>query len=121
MAGSEDTVGGESPRDPAEDLSRLAREAAYTVLGLGVLAFQRAQVHRRQLHRRLATPRPEVGPALRRARASVRSVTDPVLDEVEKLLPEPGRSAVHLVRVGAVTAGDRVMDLIDPSPPRASA
>jgi len=38
----------------AHDVAKLAREATYVVVGLGVLGFQRAQVERRQLQKRAA-------------------------------------------------------------------
>lgn len=36
-----------------EPLTKLARDAAYVAVGFGVLGFQRAQVRRRELRKRL--------------------------------------------------------------------
>lgn len=36
-----------------DPVARLARDAAYVVIGLGVLRFQRAQVRRREVRKRL--------------------------------------------------------------------
>ena len=36
-----------------DPLPKLARDAAYIVVGFGVLGIQRAQVRRRELHKRL--------------------------------------------------------------------
>lgn len=91
-----------------------ARDVLYTALGLGILGFQRGQVRRRELEKRLAAGLSGAGPVLRQARTTVRSLTDPVLDEVERHVPEPGRSALHLARVGAVALGDRMMAVVDP-------
>jgi|GEM_PF-1693241 len=53
------------------DVTELARDAAYVVVGLAVLGFQRAQVERQQLQRRLATEVPSVDQRLADVRSAV--------------------------------------------------
>jgi hypothetical protein len=40
-----------APTNP-DDLSKLAKEALYVTVGLGVIAFQKAQVQRNELQKR---------------------------------------------------------------------
>ncbi|HXZ61436.1 MAG TPA: hypothetical protein VEG62_01750, partial [Acidimicrobiales bacterium] len=47
-------------KDITEEISKTARDAAYVVVGLGVLGLQRAQVRRQDLAKRLAEPRAQV-------------------------------------------------------------
>ncbi len=44
-------------KDVTDGITRAARDATYVVVGLGVLGFQRAQVRRQELQRRLSDPR----------------------------------------------------------------
>lgn len=55
-------------------MPRTPREAAYVLVGLGVIGFQRAQVRRRQLTRQLA--------------------------EWEKRLPDPAREILQVLKTG---------------------
>ena len=108
----------------AADVARAARDVAYVAVGAGVLGFQRAQVHRHELGKRLATARA----AMADGTASTDGAGEPVsglcgaihaLDKVvddtveglvtwveatvtplEERLPEPGRTVAkqaHLV------------------------
>jgi hypothetical protein len=42
-------------RSPIDDVSHAAKDAAYVSVGLGVIAFQRLQVRRHELHKALGT------------------------------------------------------------------
>lgn len=83
---------------PEDDLLERARDAAYTAVGFGVLAFQRLQVERRQLAKDLYT---SVGgkPGVRRMARQVDKAVDPVLDSVEEKLPEQARRAFRQARI----------------------
>jgi primosomal protein N'' len=74
-----------------DEVATWARDVAYVAVGLGVLAFQRAQVERRQLQQRLGTDLPHVEGRL----ADVRSAL-PDLADVRSALPDLAavRSAV---------------------------
>ena len=80
-----------------EDLLERARDAAYTAVGFGVLAFQRLQVERRQLVKDLST---SVGgkPGVRRMARQVDKAVDPVLDSVEERLPDNARRLFRQAR-----------------------
>ena len=41
-------------KDVTDEITKTARDAAYVVVGLGVLGFQRAQVRRQELQKRLS-------------------------------------------------------------------
>jgi hypothetical protein len=74
-----------------DEVATRARDVAYVAVGVGVLAFQRAQVERRQLQQRLGTDLPHVEGRL----ADVRSAL-PDLAGVRSALPDLAgvRSAV---------------------------
>jgi hypothetical protein len=69
------------------DLTSVARDVAYTAIGLGVLGFQRAQVGRRELERRLVQLSRHLD-----ERAA------PRLDELERVLPDQLAAAFRQVR-----------------------
>lgn len=62
-----------------EEAMRVAREAAYTIVGFGILAFQRAQVQRRALADSLQTNAPTY-------LADVSQQASTTLDEVRTLI-----------------------------------
>jgi hypothetical protein len=43
-------------RSPLDDVTDAVKDAAYVSVGLGVIAFQRLQVRRQELHRALIGP-----------------------------------------------------------------
>ena len=51
-------------RSPIDDVASVAQDAAYVSLGLGVIAFQRLQVRRHELHKALAAQGEEARGAL---------------------------------------------------------
>jgi pantothenate kinase len=104
------------------ELIDAARDAAYAAIGFGVLSFQRAQVRRRELERRLEERRRDLGQRAEQARARVAEASkdlgrlarvvdqasEPVvrrveerLDQVEAVLPPPARILVHQARAQA--------------------
>lgn len=74
--------------DIAEEISRTTRDAAYVVVGLGVLAFQRAQVRRQELTKRLAEPRAQVEHTLEDVRGELSRRVNHVDERVEKAITE---------------------------------
>lgn len=58
-------------KDVTRDITRVARDAAYVAVGLGVLGFQRAQVRRVELSKRITGPRKQIEDQLTEARAEV--------------------------------------------------
>lgn len=47
-------------KEVSDEVTKVARDAMYVAVGLGVLGFQRAQVRRQQVLKNLAAPRAEV-------------------------------------------------------------
>ena len=82
----------------AEDPLQQVREAGYTAIGFGVLAYQRLQVRRRELAK-------EVGgkDGVARLVHKVEEKVDPVLDGVERRLPPQARTALHQARTAGKT------------------
>jgi hypothetical protein len=76
-----------------EDAAARLRDSIYTAVGFGVLAFQQAQVQRRELQRELA-----------RLAVEVDEKVDPVLDDVEARLSEDLRPLFVQARAAARTA-----------------
>ena len=84
-----------------DELLNRARDAGYTAVGFGVLAYQRLQVRRRELARELGVPSgpAAVGKAAREIVRRTEKVVDPVLDGVERRLPAAARTPFHQARV----------------------
>lgn len=92
---------------PATDVRKLVQDAAYVSVGVGVLAFQRAQVARREaqatLERQVKETRETAKEAQQRLESTVgdvrariepvtqrvRSRVEPLADQVQQRLPEP--------------------------------
>jgi len=72
--------------DVADEISRTARDAAYVVVGLGVLALQRAQVRRQELTKRLAEPRAQVESTLGDVRGELSRRVNDLDERVEKAI-----------------------------------
>ncbi len=94
------------------DVKKTLQDAAYVAVGFGVLGFQRAQVRRQELAKRLAAGnRPDLAEyrtKLTELRGRVEPVVkeleqriDPVLDDLEGRLPEQAKSIVQQARVRA--------------------
>ena len=111
----------------AKELSDRVRGAAYTMVGLGVLGYHKAQVHRADLQNRLGDVDVDQHLAdVRSAAASGVHQLDGVVDAaitfveatlhpIEEQLPEParefaGRAHVHVRRVQG-----HVRDLVGPT------
>ncbi len=109
--------------DVADGAASFARDAAYVVVGLGVLGYQRAQVRRAALERRLA----EAGLEDRLAKAcgavtgGVRQI-DEVLEgalqvvdttfETLGQLPPPASDLAAKAHAGARQVGQRLRELV---------
>ncbi len=115
--------------DLPKDVTVAARDAAYVVVGLGILGIQRAQVRRQELRRRLADAdlgidvsitdvRKEL---LRRARdldGKVEGALDHIdasLDQLEEQLPDTARDLVHQLHSQAREVRGQIRDRIVPA------
>ncbi|MDA8184882.1 MAG: hypothetical protein M0035_10725 [Actinomycetota bacterium] len=113
-------------KDVTEEIAKTARDTAYVVVGLGVLGFQRAQVRRQELYKRLAEPRSRVEDTLKVARSElskrtkdvdgkVEAVIDRIeasLEPIEERLPAPARDLVKQAHSQAREVRQQLVELI---------
>lgn len=102
-----------------EDIQRTARDTFYVSVGLGVIAFQKAQVQRQELRKtvesNLGDARSTFEASVKSAEESVRSVEerlDSVLDDVEAQLPEQARVVMSQARKAAKDARTQIQGLV---------
>ena len=103
-----------------EDLQKTARDSFYVTVGLGVIAFQKAQVQRQELRTQLED---SVGGAQQGVVESVKTVEerleaveqriDDVLDDVEDKLPPQARLVMSQARTVAKDARQQLRLLVD--------
>ena len=118
-------------KDITEEISKTARDAAYVVVGLGVLGFQRAQVRRQELAKRLADPRAQVESALEDVRHQLtervkdvdgrieQAITrlEETWEPVEQRLPAQARSLVEQARARPARRASSCVRSSSPTPP----
>jgi hypothetical protein len=109
-----------------DSVSNAAKDALYVTVGLGVIAFQKAQVRRQELKKQLEAQygdaRQNVQKATKAAEERLRTVEerleglearwDEVLDQVEQRLPDQAREGVHQARTAAKDARDQLRGLV---------
>lgn len=91
-----------------DDVQKTIRDSFYVAVGLGVIAFQKAQVQRTELQQRVET---NVAEAQRNAAETIKTIEerleavesriDAVLDEVAERLPEQAAAALTQARTTA--------------------
>jgi hypothetical protein len=103
-----------------DDVPRLAEDALYTAVGLGVLGFQRVQVGRQHLRRSLTGAVQEAREALdERARLveerldDIDERLDEVVESVEPRLPAPACDLARQAIAVARQARTRVLHLVE--------
>lgn len=96
----------------AQDFTKVAQDAAYVAIGLGVIGFQKAQVARRELVEQLDRQRTSGGDQAAEVRAQVTKAlkdfdkvvsqlierADATLEPVSERLPEQAQQVVKQVR-----------------------
>jgi DNA-binding phage protein len=110
------------PQITREDLQKTARDSFYVTVGLGVIAFQKAQVQRQELRKQLEQG---VGGAQQGVAESVKTIEerleaveqrlDAVLDDVEEKLPPQARLVMTQARGVAKDARQQLRILVDKS------
>jgi hypothetical protein len=70
----------------AHDLADVAKDATYVVIGAGVLGYQKAQVQRQELLKRLADPKTSVEGRIASARSDIQHAVVTVDARVEDLI-----------------------------------
>jgi exonuclease VII small subunit len=103
-----------------DDLQKTARDSFYVTVGLGVIAFQKAQVQRQDLRKQLEE---SVGGAQQGVSDSVKTIEerleavetriDGVLDDVEEKLPPQARLVLSQARGVAKDARQQLRLLVD--------
>lgn len=83
---------------PIDSLPKPAKDAFYTAVGFGVLGLQQLAVRRRDLRKQL-----------RRVAGEVEERVDPLLDDLERRLPDAPRVVVSQARVAAKTVRHAVL------------
>lgn len=102
-----------------EDIQKSVRDTFYVAVGLGVIAFQKAQVQRNDLQKQLEA---NITEAQRNAAETVKTVEerlgaveerlDEVLDDVEARLPEQARTVLSQARTAAKESRAQLRTLI---------
>jgi division protein CdvB (Snf7/Vps24/ESCRT-III family) len=118
------------------DPRTLLKDAGYVAVGLGVIAFQRGQVRRRELEKQLAEAGPQIdrlaaaveearklveervgalGDQLDRTVEEVETKLAQALEEVRTLLPEQALEAFDSAVGAAKDATGQLLDLVRPA------
>lgn len=104
---------------PIDDVQKAVRDSFYVTVGLGVIAFQKAQVQRQELRKQLEDG---LGGAQQGLSDSARTVEerleavehriDEVLDDVEEKLPPQARLVLSQARSVAKDARHQLRQLV---------
>ncbi|MDZ7675261.1 MAG: hypothetical protein U5K30_09360 [Acidimicrobiales bacterium] len=102
-----------------DDIQKTVRDSLYVTIGLGVIAFQKAQVQRQELQKQVESnldgARNLVGDRLKTVQERLEAVEgrlDAVLDDVEHQLPEQARTVMHQAREVAKDTRSQLVDLV---------
>ena len=98
------------------DVARVAEDAAYVTIGFGVLAFQKAQVRRREIAQQLDEQRQQLGVQVTKLAQEIEERFEPVVDGVEDLLPGPAKQALQQARKAAKDAQAQFRSRTTPTP-----
>ncbi|WP_436792955.1 hypothetical protein [Actinospongicola halichondriae] len=105
-----------------DDISKTLKDSLYVTIGLGVIAFQKAQVQRQELRKQvegnLAGTRSLVSDSIKTVQERLEAVEgriDTVLDDVEQQLPEQARSVMRQARDVAKDTRTQLVDLVERS------
>jgi len=83
------------------DVTKTVKDAAYVTVGIGVLAFQKAQVGRRELTKQVETQLSETGEQVQRLAKKVEQRIQPVLGQLEQTVPAQAKDLVKQARTAA--------------------
>jgi hypothetical protein len=107
------------------DIPATLKDAAYVTVGIGVLAFQRAQVQRVELAKQAREEMGRLGVTVEDRLKTVEERLGGVQEQVEKALddlgdrlPDPAADALKALRTAAKEAQDQLRQLVvNPTPP----
>ena len=101
-----------------DDIQKTLKDSLYVSIGLGVIAFQKAQVQRQELRKQVGAnvevARVVVEDRVKTVEERLEAVEqriDAVLDDVEERLPEQARSVMHQAREVAKDARTQLRQL----------
>jgi len=100
---------------PSFTLPSFVKDAAYITVGLGVLAFQRAQVQRVELQKQFEGLGDTVEDRLKVVEERLEGLGDQfdaLLDDLEDRLPEQARDAFNTARTTAKEAQGQLRELV---------
>jgi ElaB/YqjD/DUF883 family membrane-anchored ribosome-binding protein len=83
------------------DVTKTVKDAAYVTVGLGVLAFQKAQVSRRELTKQVESQLSGTGEQVQRLAKKVEERIQPVLGQLEATVPAQAKDLVKQARTAA--------------------
>jgi hypothetical protein len=106
--------------DITDEVGRRLRDAVYVGVGLGVLAFQKAQVRRRELSALLEQRVGESRTVVRSVEQGLIALDDRavaleamVFERLEPALPAPARAAIEQARAAATTVRAQVRERLN--------
>src|SRR5207302_5025497 len=91
------------------DVTKTVKDAAYVTVGIGVLAFQKAQVGRRELTKQVETQLTETGEQVQRFAKLVEERIQRVLDQLEDAVPAGAKDLVQQARTAAQQAQSQLL------------
>ena len=83
------------------DVTKTVKDAAYVTVGLGVLAFQKAQVARRDLTKQVETQLNQTTTQVKDLSKKVEGRIQPVLGQLEQTVPTQAKDLVKQARTAA--------------------
>jgi len=83
------------------DVTKTVKDAAYVTVGLGVLAFQKAQVGRRELTKQVETQLTETSEQVKGLSKKVEERIQPVLGQLQEAVPAQAKDLVKQARTAA--------------------
>jgi prefoldin subunit 5 len=92
------------------DVTKTVKDAAYVTVGLGVLAFQKAQVARRDLTKQVETQLTQTGEQVQKLSKQVEGRIQPVLGQLEQNVPAQAKDLVKQARTAAETLQGQVLN-----------
>ena len=92
------------------DVTKTVKDAAYVTVGLGVLAFQKAQVARRDLTKQVETQFTATTEQVKDLSKKVEGRIQPVLGQLEQNVPAQAKDLVKQARTAAETLQGQVLN-----------
>jgi len=92
------------------DVTKTVKDAAYVTVGLGVLAFQKAQVARRDLTKQVETQLTVTTEQVQKLSKKVEGRIQPVLGQLEQNVPAQAKDLVKQARTAAETLQGQVLN-----------